>query len=189
MLNKIKKIHTQYSLVLLFLVSAFPLHLWSLLMGFRDFGWVAIRTQTWDAVGLLAYAMAFALLESLMIFLILLALSYLLPWSWNTDKRTALTGSMYLMFSLWVIGYQIYGAMGQPVPEWVASNAHPVRIVAGLLLLLTILTFGQLCWYILRNDTFPKKMVALFENLSMLSAFYLLLDLIGILIIIIRNIN
>ena len=55
----------------LFLTCAFPLHFWALLMAFRDISWVAERTNLWDAIGVLGYGLVFALVESILIFLVL----------------------------------------------------------------------------------------------------------------------
>jgi len=46
---------------MLFLISAFPLHVWTLLLAFRDFSWLTERTNLWDAIGVLSYGLIYAL--------------------------------------------------------------------------------------------------------------------------------
>ena len=49
----------------LFLFNIFIFHLWTFYLVFRDVTWVVERFGEWDAVGLVSYALMFALVESL----------------------------------------------------------------------------------------------------------------------------
>ena len=70
----------------LFLISAFPLHVWTLLLGFQDISWLAERTNFFDALSVISYGLVFALFESLLLLVVVLllgmtALAYTLrPW-------------------------------------------------------------------------------------------------------------
>ncbi len=182
----IKYFYTKESLIQIFLVCAFPLHLWSLLMAFRDFSWVAARTYVWDAIGLVSYALAFALVESLGIFLIVLCLGLLVPTFWGTKKRTALISTFYLIVSFWAILAQLYSANGYALPEWFTAwmwtSGHPARIYWGMLIFLVSLSAALPIWLVIKKDT-----QTIFENIILLSALYIILDLAAIIIIVIRN--
>ena len=56
----------------LFLICAFPLHVWTIILAFRDFSWVTERTNSWDALGVVSYGLIFALIESVAVFLVAL---------------------------------------------------------------------------------------------------------------------
>src|SRR3972149_6026554 len=49
------KQYSKKGLWTLFLMCAFPLHVWAFILSFMDFSWVAERTNTWDALGVISY--------------------------------------------------------------------------------------------------------------------------------------
>lgn len=46
-------------------MCAFSLHLWALILIFRDVSWVAERINMWDAIGVASYGLVLAFIESL----------------------------------------------------------------------------------------------------------------------------
>lgn len=162
-------------------------------MAFRDFGWVAERTNVWDAVGLLSYAMAFALLESIGVFLIVALLGILVPAGWGADKRLALLGILFLVVSLWVILGQLYSLYGYPLPEWAARflvwTQHPLRMLWGGVFTLAVVSAVVPAVLILRREKVKGMIIETFDRISLLSSIYVLLDLVGIIVLTIRNLN
>lgn len=177
----------------LFLVCAFPVHVWALLMAFRDFSWVAERTRVWDAVGLLAYALLIALLESVGVFLPVLFLAWLLPVRWHSGQRIALTGTLFLVVSVWAMLGQGYFLVQNPLPEslfnLLSASEHPMRILAAVILPLIALSAAIPAFLILKSRKFLEGVLQFFERLTLLSTFYLLLDVIGIVILVIRSLT
>jgi hypothetical protein len=186
-----RRFYSTESLFRLFMVCAFPLHLWSLLAAFRDFGWVAARTRVWDAVGLAAYAMAFALLETTAVFLLVLLLGFLVPAKWKIGQRVALMGTLFLVVAAWAILAQLISEFLSPVSAWLigplAAAGHPLRTLWGAAFLLVTLTVLLPVLWILRAESSRKAILSAFDNLAILSSFYVILDVIGILVIIARN--
>ena len=84
--------YSKSGLWLLFLTTAFPIHLWTIILVLRDFAWVTERTNAWDAVGVAAYGMVFAFIESLFVFIIVVLLGLLLPKQWDERKRLSFLG-------------------------------------------------------------------------------------------------
>ena len=78
----------------LFLICAFPLHIWTFILAFRDFSWVSERTNSWDAVGVVSYGLVFAFIESLMIFLIATLMGFLISQKWEEKQRITLLGTL-----------------------------------------------------------------------------------------------
>ena len=60
--------YTRQGLWSLFLMCAFPLHAWTLILAFRDISWLTDRTNAWDAVGVTSYGLVFAFVESMVLF-------------------------------------------------------------------------------------------------------------------------
>src|SRR4026207_921538 len=95
--------YTRGGLWSLFLMCALPLHAWTLILAFRDLAWLTDRTNSWDAIGVLSYGLLFALVESVILFLLVACLGLLLPRNWEPQRRTALLGIFALVLSLWAM--------------------------------------------------------------------------------------
>ena len=94
-------------LLKLFLIIAFPIHIWSIYQVLSNFEWVAERTTVWDAVGFTAYSLTFALFESIL-FLVLFTPIYLLLRKNNkADIVLAVIGSVFMIVAIWEMIYQI----------------------------------------------------------------------------------
>ena len=177
----------------LFLTCAFPLHLWALIMAFRDLSWVAERTNLWDAIGVLAYGVVFALVESIVIFLVLALLGLFTPMQWDSDRRIAFLGLLILLTSLWGMISQLLFIwnvfLPAPAVQLLRSSNHPYRILYGSCLVVVTFTFLLPVYFFIRSKRSVPFMQDLMERLSLLTGFYLFFDLLGLLIVIIRNVN
>ena len=69
-----------------FLVSAFPFHLWAVILLLNDYSWITQRSGVGSFVGVASLAIIYAFVESVILFALLLVVSLLLPWKW-TGKR------------------------------------------------------------------------------------------------------
>lgn len=186
-------IYTRKELSQLFLVCAFPIHVWAIVMGFRDFSWVAERTSTWDAVGLLSYAVVFALVETLGVFVILLLIGFFTPRQWDPEKRLALLGVLFLILAGWAILGQLYSMNGYPLPAWTVDflvrSSHPYRLIWGGVFLAVVISAILPSLYILKSDRGKRAALDIFERISMLSMLYLLFDAFGIIFLVMRNVR
>lgn len=191
--TSVKQLYTGKTLLQLFMVCVFPMHLWTLLMAFRDFGWVALRTDTWDALGLVAYALFVALLESTVVFLVTLLLGLLVPWNWPAEKRAALLGALVLLLSLWSVLAKLYSLYGLPIPAGVllflAQAGHPLRYVWGFVFLLVMASVLLPSLWIMRSARLQEGLSSVYDRLVTLSSLYLFLDLLALVIILIRNLH
>ena len=177
----------------LFMVFVFPFHVWSFLMAFRDFDWVAKRTEVWDAVGLVSYALVFALVETIAFFLIMLLLGTLIPRRWQEDKRIALLGTLGLSVATWAILYQAYFLLEDPMPPFLYSFllqiAHPLRVLWTGAALLVLLSVGIPVYLILRFTRTQRILIGIFDRIAVVSSIYLVFDIAGIIVILIRNLR
>jgi hypothetical protein len=174
------------------LVCAFPLHVWTIILAFRDFSWVSERTNSWDAIGVVSYGLLFAFIESVVIFLITVLLGFLVPKKWGEDRRIALLGTLMLVASLWAMISYLFFMLQMSIPEgaiaFLVSLAHPLRLLYIVSLALVGLTVALPAYLVLRSEKFLQGVKGFFERLSLLTLFYLFFDFVGLVIVIIRNV-
>lgn len=176
----------------LFLMCAFPLHFWTLLMAFRDISWLTERTNAWDAIGVVSYGMLFAFVESVIVFAIAILLGFLISKCWNHQQRVALMSMLVLITALWSIAAQTHALLSLSFPvgflNFIAQQEHPVRVLYVFGLLLVSPTILIPTYLFISSNKILNFLQNLIDQLSLLTAFYLLFDVIGLLIVIIRNV-
>jgi len=191
MVNFITSRYSRQGLWSLFLISAFPLHLWTLILAFRDISWVTERTNAWDAIGVVSYGMLFALIESVVIFLIFALLGLIMPGQWESNRRITFLAFLILITSVWAMISQLLFLWNVSLParaiEFLRQSDHPVRIVYATVLMVVTPTVLLPAYSFLRTKRAVTIMQNLMERLSLLSMFYLVFDLLGVIIIIVRN--
>ncbi|MBN2045031.1 MAG: hypothetical protein JW757_08435 [Anaerolineales bacterium] len=175
----------------LFLIVAFPLHVWGLLMIFRDIEFITERTNLWDAFGYSGYSLLFILVESILLSVIVWALSLLLPKGWGESRMLAVTGSLFSIlagasivdmafhaFSEVRISKQyLYGLKNFTATTYALISA---AVIAAMVISLLL---------ILKTNKGEKVFTEIFERVSMLGYLYLFLDAAGIAIVILRNLS
>lgn len=176
----------------LFLMCAFPLLFWELLLAFRDISWLTERTNTWDAIGVVSYGLVFIFIESTLFFIFIVVLGFLVSRKWSIERRVALMGVFAVTLSLWSMIDQLYFLMGARAPAiiiWaLAYTGRPVLTMYITALAFTFLSFILPAYFILRSDQALKTTQDFMERTSTLSMFYLFLSFIGLIIVITRNI-
>jgi hypothetical protein len=184
--------YTRRALWSLFLMCALPLHFWTLILAFRDISWLTERTNAWDAVSVVAYALLYAFVESLLVFAVMALLGYLVPGRWNPDHRVVLLTVMMWILSLWAILDQLYFLVGGWMPGWLidffVNSGHPARMFYGVLLAVVGLSAVVPALLVIRSERAYRAVRGAIDRLSVLMLFYLALDVIGLVIVIIRNI-
>jgi hypothetical protein len=175
----------------LYLMCAFPLLFWTLLLAFRDVSWLTERTNLWDAIGDVSYGMFYAFVESLIWFIVLTALGFLVSRKWSIERRVALLGVLFLITALWSMLDQLYHLTGRwtplPILRAIAYTGRPVFTMYLIALGLTSLSFMLPAYFILHSDKALKNVQDFMERLSTLTMFYLFLSFVGLIIVVIRN--
>jgi hypothetical protein len=173
------------------LICVFPTHVWTIILAFRDFSWIAERTRAWDAIGVLAYGLIFALVESLSVFLVFVLLGFLIPRRWSEQKRILLLGTLVLMVGLWIALSQLYFLLDLSLPDALvralAQSEHPVRAMYVGSLALVLPAFLIPSYLIAKSGSVSKFMDELLARLALLSSIYLVFDLAAVVIIVSRN--
>lgn len=185
--------YTKKGLWYLFVMCAFPLHLWTILLVFQDAGWVAERTNSWDAVGVASYGLFFALVESILLFLIFTVLGFTLPRYWKASKRVSFITLLVMILSIWgIIGQLLFIwniNLPWPIIHFLAKIGHPLRWLYIISLAIVIPSVILPTYFFLKSEYPHKTIQNIADQLSILIGLYLFFDLIGIIIIIIRNVQ
>lgn len=186
------KLYSKQGLWALFLICAFPLHVWTIILAFRDFSWVSERTNSWDAIGVVSYGLVFAFFESVLVFLIAILLGFLVSRKWSEDRRLTLVGSLVFITSLWAMASYLFFMLNVSIPgdtlAFLAGLSHPLRFLYAFGLVVVVPTVLIPAYLILRSDKALKGMQSFFERLSLLTMFYLFFDVVGLVIVIVRNV-
>lgn len=193
MLNFVTQRYSRRGLWSLFLICAFPLHFWTLILVFRDISWLTERTNVWDAIGVASYGMVFAFVESVMIFLVITLLGLLMPKQWGHNRRIALLAFLILITSIWGMIGQLLFLWNISLPaqaiQFLRNSSHPLRIIYAACLLVVTPTVLLPLYSFLKSNKAVAFMQNLMERLSLLTLFYLFFDLLGFVIVLIRNIS
>jgi len=183
--------YTRQGLWSLFLMCALPLHAWTLIMAFRDLSWLTDRTNAWDAVGVLCYGLLFALVESVLLFVVAAILGLIVPKRWEPDRRIAVLSGLVLVLCVWAMLSQLFFLANVRLPEgvivWLVRSGHPLWGVYGTLLVVVSATFVLPAWMTLRSERGQRWMGALIDRLGLLAMLYLVFDAAALVIVVIRN--
>lgn len=155
----------------------FPIFAWSTVSMLREVPVWVLRLNAWDLIGMIAYNQAFALLESALVFLVLVLGALLLPPRWRQVEFHALATGMVFTSTAWFVlvhfnddAIRLWG-MGQ-FARW---GLVYLASLAGVFLLIQ------------RFAPVARGLSVITHRLSVLSVFYALTGAGGLLLVILRN--
>jgi hypothetical protein len=184
--------YTRRGLWTLFLMCALPLHAWTMILAFRDLSWLTERTNAWDAVGVLCYGLVFALVESVIVFVVMGLLGFLVPGKWEAERRVGLLSALVLILSMWAMLEQLFFLAEVRLPGWLIDvlvrTGHPLRVLYVVIPLVVGATFVYPAWRLMRSERAVEAMSGVMEKLGLLAMFYLVFDVGAIVVVVIRNI-
>jgi hypothetical protein len=162
-----------------------------MILAFRDLSWVADRTNAWDAVGVLSYGLVFAFVESVVVFGVAVLLGFLVSGHWGPQWRVGLLTVLVLVLSLWAIAEQLYFLLNLRLPaaiiDLLMHTDHPFRVLSIGVVGLVSATFLLPTVLMLRYGRAFRFVEGLIERLSLLTMFYMVFDVAGLVIVLIRN--
>lgn len=176
----------------LFLICAFPLHVWTILLFLRDISWLSERTNLWDAIGVGSYGLLYAFVESLLAFVVVVLLGlFLTPRHWAVDKRISFLSLLVLILSVWGMIAQLLFLWQVFPPDWIVGLlirwGRPLLGLYLISLLFVVPSVVLPVYLFLRSARMTRSIREFSERLSPLMTAYLFLDLAGLIIVIIRN--
>lgn len=177
----------------LFLMCALPLHIWTFILAFRDFSWVSDRTNSWDSIGVLSYGLIYALIESIVVFIIIVILGFLVSKKWGENRRITLLSLFIIILSIWAMVSNLYFLKELSPPPYVFSIligfAHPLRSLYTITFALLASTFLIPSYFILLYQKPYQFIKDGLDRLSLLMTLYLFFDFAALIVILIRNIR
>ena len=178
----------------LFLYIAFPIHIWTIILFLRDFEWIANRSSSWDAIGVGAYGLLFSFIESCIIFLVVYLLCLLLPGSWKENTRISFMTSVYYALAIWTILIKTldinYESYANFLIKSIRSTSHPYRVYLMVLIStvgIILISLAAVVFLFFKNKKFSIVFNSVMERISILSMIYIFMDIVGIVILIVRN--
>ena len=174
-----------------FLVIGFPLHVWALLMVFRDIEFVSERTELWDAIGYAGYSLMFTLVESLILALIVWGFSLLLPRKWSNQRALSVSGGAFLVVAGASIVDMAFHAFNQAriSRQYIYGLENFTTLTYVLIAAAVVIGIAVSVFLILKTKWGEKLFAEVFDRIILLGYFYLFLDLAGFVIVILRNVS
>jgi hypothetical protein len=167
---------------LLFSTCVIPIHIWSIVQTLREFPGLMISMSVWDIIGFVAYAQVFALFESVVVYALLLLVSMLLPARVFRDKYVSQGSILVLSASVWFVPFHYQYKLFDLNQIW-----YVIFIGLWLFSFIGIVLVSSLL--IRQKQNFNQWLMDFTEQLTVLSTLYLVTDLAGILIVLVRNIG
>jgi hypothetical protein len=167
-----KQRFTTQGLTQLFVYCAFPIHVWALINMFRDVPSWLLYMPSRDVVGSVAYTLTFALVETLIVLMVVLLVGMIVPRRWVVKKYVPLTSALLVELAVMAIVFQYFIIHHLPKRNLVIGYALILALTTGIVL------------------RFPKVGAVLrwvSERLVVLSFIYIFFDVLGMLIVVVRN--
>ena len=175
-----------------FLIIAFPIHFWALILWFQEFETITERSNTWDAFGVGSYFMAYAFFESAIIFTILCFLMLLLPERLDKQTTFSVITVLYLVIASWFILEQARFLAIIPEDVWFFKRVQNIKSIKSKAGTVTAITFALTIIlppiFLMKSKKFLNNIPSFLSRLTVLSSLYLAFDFLAILVIIIRNV-
>jgi hypothetical protein len=171
-------------LLLAFMVCVLPVHAWTWVLFFYKVPSYLLQLSINQTLGVFSYAQVFALFESALLWGLAVLLAFLLPRRLFLDYFTPQVVLLVFALAAWAIGMQLYGA------DFAGSDAALARTrpfvigwTVGWLAALVGLSAEMHYWTVIQ-----KWLWAFADRLVVLSGFFVLVDMICVVIVLLRNI-
>ena len=174
-----KRLLSRRETALIFTAIFLPIQFWMLYNVIMAFPAYVLRLSPWDLLGLFAYTQAFALGESLLIFAGVAFLVLLAPYNWHGEKLVSCVSMLVLLLSFWIILLHLHYDM--------VIALETIQI--GVWLLIILATLALLVGSAVRVPRVTALLIALLDRASVLTVFYLVIDMICVMIVVWRNIG
>jgi hypothetical protein len=165
-------------LVPVFATVLFPVSSWSMIWFFQKMpGWQPFL-GTWAILSILAYALAFALLESLIVLGLLVILAAILPARAVRTRFVALASTLVLAITFWTVVFQL---IFQPVILYWSGAEFALWFGLALVSILLAVLLVH------RSKRAQRLVSGLADRLTVFVYLYVPLGLLGLLVVVARN--
>jgi len=160
-------------LILLFVYTTFPIHVWTIVNMLKDVPSWALYMRYWELVSTVAYTLAFAFFETLIVFMPILLIGLLVPKRWVSN-----------IFVPWAGLMLVEGAVAAIAFQEVILTFGPMKMTLALILLAMAFSTVVVIW----SQKLREIVRVVAQRLIILSFLYIFFDLIGLVIVIVRNV-
>ena len=173
------RIPAKKELFLAFASCAFPIYIWAIVNRLYEVPALILRLSAWDLVGVFAYTISFALMESGVVFVILLVINFVLPPKFFRDKFVVISAVIVFLTSVW---FMLAHFFDSSIRLW-------GKVEFALFALLFLISLTGSYFAVLRSEKLTKVIENIVERVSLLFYFYLIIALFFVLIVVIRNLS
>jgi hypothetical protein len=157
-------------------IISVPINIWAMIAVLRVVPSWILSMSIWEMIGVMAYPLAFALIESLFIFAILWILAVILPSSVYRARFVSQSTIIALLAATWGIIMQLWG---QQLRLWTANRFVGIIILGVLIIVLSFLNA--------HSEKSQKTLTMIAERLTILGIFYFIIDIFFLIIVIVNN--
>jgi len=170
---------TRRAVWLLFAACVFPTHVWAIIDVLREVPAWILRMSISELIGSTAYVLGiYALPDAVLLFVGVMVLAFILPARFLRRHLAVRGGLLALITAVWFILFHSN-------PNWLEQRQIVPLVVWALSYLLAV---GGAYFLLVRRPRVETAVHSFVQRLATLSALYLLLDFISIIIVIVRNI-
>ncbi len=156
-----------------------PVFVWAILSYLDALPGLVLSFTVWDVIGTASYTLAFALLESLILLVLLVLLAFILPGRLLRNHFEAVGSMLVLITAVWVM-----------VTNWLRLNpAHWMNaghLPLWVLYLLSIVVPGLLT---ARSNRLERAVQAVIRRSAVLAYVYVALGCLGMAVVLLRNLG
>jgi hypothetical protein len=173
-----RRLPSSKNILFAYLACLFPIQVWSIYNLLKEVPAWYLQMNVWDLIGAVSYTQMFVLFESVVIFLPFIVLSALPPANWFRDKFVALSTGIVFLSAVWFIFAHINDLA---LRYWGLRHFLPWIV---------LFFFSQIILFSLIHSSqkIETAIVTLVDRVAVLSALYLSIDLVSVLIVVIRNV-
>jgi hypothetical protein len=175
----------------IFLVCVFPIHAWAFFVFLYEYPAYQMHLSASEIAGILAYVLLQALLESLLAAGVLTVLALVLPGKWFLDRFITLGVILVSVTALWFAGLNFWVANFLQNSLSSTAGDQLALLSLGLPVLLWLLTYAAAIVILSaaerRFSKFERALQDIADRSTILSAIFLTFDLLGLVIIGVRN--
>lgn len=169
-----KRLPQGHDMMLAFAICVFLVFSWSMLIFFEKLQYWMLFLSTSELIGALAYALSFALLESVAIWSAWILASVVLPSRFLRERFVALGGGIIIVSAIWVIADHVY------IVRLLEFGLWPFLCLGSLILVYLVIFHSQ------HLQSFLTSMA---ERATVLLYLYVPAALVSLVIVIIRNLG
>lgn len=168
-----KERYSRDDLILLFVYTAFPIHIWTIVNMLKDVPSWALYMRYWELVSTVAYTLVFALFETLVVFTPIILIGLVIPKRWVSK-----------VFVPWAGVMLIEGAIAAIAFQEIIVTYGPKKMTLAVILLAMALSTVIVIW----SQKLREIVRVVAQRFSILAFLYIFFDLVGLVIVIMRNV-